>query len=253
MTVAAARAVEHPEEGLMSNYSLQQDQTPVGGRPQRINPIIWGALLLVVGAMMLMQNMGLLEGIADFVWALVFAAGGLVFGYLYTGNTHDRWWALIPAFALFGLAGTVMIGEYAPARMEFLAGAVFLGGLGLGFWAIYLTRREFWWAIIPGGVLVSLSAVAAVSDSRALGAFDPASILFFGMGLTFLLVALTGSDEGNSRWWAYIPAGVLFLIGFIVFSEQMAGLVAMSFVWPLVLIGVGALLLLRAFRDNRSR
>ncbi|MGL4651751.1 MAG: hypothetical protein ACRC1H_20250 [Caldilineaceae bacterium] len=237
----------------MSNLTLQQDQTPASSRPQRNNPLIWGAVLLALGGLMLLQNMGLLDGIGGFIWALVFAGGGLVFGSVYLSGPHERWWALIPAFALFGLAGTIMISEYAPNHMEFLAGAAFLGALGMAFWVIYFTRREFWWAMIPGGVLISLSAVAAVSDSRILGAFDAGSILFFGMGVTFVLVALSGLDEGNSRWWAFIPAGVLLLLGFVVFSQNMAALVTMSYVWPLVLIALGALLLLRAFAGNRNR
>ena len=31
-------------------------------------------------------------------------------------------------------------------------GALFLGSIGLAFWVIYFVRRDFWWAVIPGGV-----------------------------------------------------------------------------------------------------
>ena len=37
---------------------------------------------------------------------------------------------------------------------------MFLGTIGLSFWVIYLTRRDFWWAVIPGGALMTLALVA---------------------------------------------------------------------------------------------
>jgi len=236
----------------MSNITLPQGQLPVSGKPQRTTPIIWGAILLIVGALMLLQNLGLLEGIAAFVWALLFAAGGLVFAYLFFADYRQRWWAALPACGLLGIAGTIMLGEYAPDRMEFLTGAAFLASVGIGFLAVYLARRDFWWAIIPGGTLVSLSVVAGISDSGFAESFDVGSVLFFGLGITFLLVALTATEEGGPRRWAYIPAGVLLLIGVVIFSQQTAMLAALNYVWPIVLILLGAFFLLQAYQAGRN-
>jgi uncharacterized membrane protein HdeD (DUF308 family) len=237
----------------MSNYTLQQNNVSRNEEPQRSNPLLWGALLIGAGALLLLRQVGLFEGIAGFVWALLFAGGGLAFGYLAMSDFDHRWWAAIPAGALFGLAGTIMLGEYAPGRMQDLAGAAFFGGFSLGFWAIYLVRRDFWWAMIPGGVLLSLSGVVAVDQSTLGTAIDAGSVLFFGMGLTFLLVALTSTDEGNSRWWAYIPAGVLLLMGFVIFTQSASALTWLSILWPVALILVGGLLLLKALMDRRSQ
>ncbi len=237
----------------MSNEFLQPNPLPESGQPQRTNPLLWGALLVVAGGLILMQNLGLFEGIARFIWPLAFAAGGLAFGSVYVSNPREHWWAVIPAFALFGLSGTIMISEFGPQRLSFLAGSAFLGALGLAFWVIYFTRRDYWWAMIPGGTLLSLSAVAAVSGIHSLSTVvDPGSVLFLGIGATFLLVALSSVDEGHSRWWAYIPAGVMLLLGFVVFSQRMAMFTMMNWFWPVVLMGAGLLLLLRALGNKRG-
>jgi hypothetical protein len=44
--------------------------------------------------------------------------------------------------------------------------ALFLAALSLAFWAVYLTRREQWWAIIPGGALATLALVAALDTIK---------------------------------------------------------------------------------------
>lgn len=237
----------------MSDYSLQPNPLPESGQQQRTNPLLWGALLVVAGGLILMQNLGLFEGVARFIWPLLFAAGGLAFGSVYLSKPREHWWAVIPAFALFGLSGTIMISEFGPDRLSFLAGSAFLGALGLAFWVIYFTQRDFWWAMIPGGVLLTLSAVAAASGIGSLSALiDPGSLFFFGMGTTFLLVAISSVDEGHSRWWAYIPAGVMLLLGLVVFSQSMATFVSMTWFWPVVLIGAGMLILLRALGNKRE-
>lgn len=237
----------------MSNSSLQPNPVPESGQPQRTNPLLWGALLLVAGGLILLQNLGIFNGIAAFIWPLAFAAGGLAFGSVYAGNPREHWWAVIPAFALFGLSGTIMISEFGPEQLGFLAGSAFLGALGLAFWVIYFTQRDYWWAMIPGGVLLTLSAVAATSGIATLSALvDPGSVFFFGLGATFLLVALSSVDEGHSRWWAYIPAGVMLLLGFVVFSQSVAQFASMAWFWPVVLMSAGALLLLRALSAKRA-
>jgi hypothetical protein len=32
-----------------------------------------------------------------------------------------------------------------------------VGGIGFAFWAIYFVKREHWWAIIPGSVMLTIA------------------------------------------------------------------------------------------------
>ena len=85
----------------------------------------------------------------------------------------------------------------------------FLGALGLAFFAVYLTGRERWWAIIPGGVLITLGLVAALTTR--FGVVDNGGVLFAGIGVTFLLVGILS----NARW-AYIPGVTLLALGGLI-------------------------------------
>jgi hypothetical protein len=119
-------------------------------------------------------------------------------------------------------------------------GLAFLGGLGLGFWAIYFSGRERWWAIIPGGVLLTLGATSALSEVYNI--MDSGGIFFFGLGLTFLLVALLAKMK-----WAYIPAAVLLLLGFFVGTPFVG---VLEYAWIGVLLVAGVILVIAAVRSN---
>ena len=97
-------------------------------------------------------------------------------------------------------------------------------------------------AVIPAGVLTTLSAVTLAS--RHVTGSAAGGVFFVGLGLTFLLVALLPSPQGK-MWWAFIPAGILLAMGILLIGA-FTGLT--NYVWALALIGVGVWLLLRALR-----
>ncbi|MEK7785856.1 MAG: DUF5668 domain-containing protein [Chloroflexota bacterium] len=201
---------------------------------------LWGLLLIGLGVLYLLKNFGVLDGL-EFIWPLLFAVAGLAFLFVFFTN-REHWWALIPGFTLLGLAATtgsqLLLSEF-PGEWS---GAIFLGAIGLSFWAVYLARRDNWWAIIPGGVLLTLATTAAVSDR--LEDVGTGGVFFLGLALTFALVFLF-----TRMRWALIPSaalavmGVLFYIGF----ENL-----INFFWPIVLIFVGLFLIIRVLRPSRS-
>ncbi len=232
----------------MNDTTVRPDSAPVGGKPRRTNQaLLWGALLVVAGIITFIANLGLFSNVAEFIVAAAFGAGGLVFLYFFLRDTQGSWWAAIPSGALLSLAGTIMVAEYAPASTRFLSGAVFLGGLALGFLAVYVVRRDMWWALIPGGVLASLASMAAINDSGMRWGNDiGGGLLFLGMGVTFLLVALAPDEHGKGRWWAFIPAAILLVIGALVLASYTAALESMGFVWGALLVIGGGFLLWRS-------
>jgi len=143
---------------------------------------IGGILLILVGILLLLQNIGILVGVVALIWALIFGVGGLVFLYMFLTN-RTQWWAVIPGFALLGLAALIALDEFFPRVGEALGGMIFLGGVGLAFWVIYFVKREQWWAIIPGGTLFTLALVAGL-ESVFEGA-EMGGVFFLGLGLTF--------------------------------------------------------------------
>jgi hypothetical protein len=203
------------------------------------NRLILGLLLIAAGVFYLLQTLGLLV-LSQLVWAVAAGAAGLFFLVV---AVRGQWWAWIPSLTLLGLAGLMALEYYSPAAAEQWGGSLFLGAIGLSFWVVYLVNRAHWWAIIPGGVLVTLAAVAALDRS---GENVSGGAFFLGLGLTFILVALAPNPHGRTRW-ALIPAIVLLVFGALLTS----GLTnAMRLVGPLALIAVGAWFLLRTFRPK---
>ena len=199
-------------------------------------------LLIVVGILLLLQNFGILGGVVALIWSLIFAAGGLIFLYMFLTN-RTQWWAIIPGFTLLGLAALITLDQFLPRVGDALGGTIFLGGIGLAFWVIYFLNREHWWAVIPGGVMFTVALVAgldAVFEGLEMG-----GVVLLGIGLTFGLLSLLPTPQGRMRW-ALIPAAVLLVMGLLI-TAATTGI--LEYLWPAALIVVGLYLLFRMFRS----
>jgi hypothetical protein len=202
---------------------------------KRIDPSIVGGLILILaGGLFLMQKMGILDNVGDIFWGAVFLAVGALFLFtFFTGS----WWAVIPGCVLAGIGALILL----PDSLEAYGGALFLGSISLAFWLVFATApRERWWALIPAGVLTTLAVVTFLPD--LIGGTATGSIFFFGMALTFLLVALLAGMR-----WAYYPAVALAVIG--VLTTLALGGIA-NYVWAILLIGAGGYLIFRSFRSS---
>ncbi len=198
---------------------------------------LMGAGLILLGGLLLLEQMGYLRDAGDLFWGLVFLVGAAYFFYLFFQDIRSQWWAIIPAMVLFGLGGQALL----PAALEDWEGALFLGAIGIAFWVVYLTDHARWWGIIPGGVLLTLASVSVMDD---VSGKDTGSLFFLGLALTFVLVALLPNPVGKTKW-AYIPAAVLAVIGLLLASTSTASLV--GYIWPAALIIAGMLIIFGFF------
>jgi hypothetical protein len=207
---------------------------------KRYDPrIVIGSLLILAGGLGFLQAFGILRNASDLFWGLVFLVAGGIFLFMFVGGyASGQWWAAIPGLVLAGIGVLILL----PDPLEDLGGAVFLGAIGLSFWLVYLSGRERWWAIIPGGVLVTLAAVV-LTDSLFSGMDVGGGVFFFGLALTFLLVALLA----NMRW-AYWPAASLGVLGTFLFFQSQIYL--FSYVAAAALIGAGVVMILRSLRSQ---
>lgn len=205
---------------------------------KRNNVRLWiGGALVLMGLLVLLEQMGILPNVSWF-WASVFIFSGAAFLVVFFRNRHN-WWALIPGLTLAGMGVTMLL----PAPLSYLGGSVVLGAVGISFWFIYFSDHVHWWAIIPGGALLSLAAVAGLT--AYLPDLGLAAVLFTGLALTFFFVAILPNPFGRMTW-AFIPAGVLFLLALLSFSARFQQYAV--YVWPLVLIGGGLYLIFLYFR-----
>ena len=201
--------------------------------------MIWGSILVLAGVLFFLQEFQVLGSAFEYLWVFLMAAGSGAFLWIYFSK-HEQWWAVIPGLTLLGLTLTGLESIFNIFPGGNWTGAVFLGCVGLAFWLVYLRRQEQWWAIIPGGVLVTLALVAGLEFLS-----DSSDVIFFlGLGLTFALVALLPNQIHNTRW-AFIPAGVMFVLGLFLFAPIQS---VINYVWPIVLVGLGIFILVRNWK-----
>ncbi len=202
-------------------------------------PIVGGILLITLGVMFLLNNLGIIMLEWEFLMGPLFALGGLIFVLVFILNRRE-WWALIPGFVLMGIGLIIFMGQLSSATADQWSGSVFLGFLGLAFALIYITHRDNWWAVIPGGVLLTLAVVSLLEDGGTLSGV----VFFAGLALTFGLVYILPKPGGKLTWALY-PAGILALIGVLV---ALGASNLTDFVLPLVLLLVGGYFIFRALK-----
>lgn len=200
-----------------------------------------GVFLILLGLLLLLENLGVLRGGAELAVAAAFALGGVAFLWGYFGQS-EWWWSAIPGMALIGIGLLIGYTSIVPEDNGGLAAGLFLGSLAVGFLLVYLRTQEQWWALIPAGVLLTLAVITGIEsviDDAAIG-----GVFFLGLALTFAVVYLAPTPEGRMSW-ALIPASILAVIGAVVLAGS-AGL--LSYIWPLALMVAGLALLLRALQ-----
>lgn len=208
-------------------------------RTSLLMPIVGGILLIAAGTIFLLNNLGVFQVNWELYIGPLFALGGLVFLFVFVLNT-DEWWALIPGFVLIAIGVIIFMGQNLQSTADLWSGAIFLGFLGLSFLLIYIFHPNNWWAIIPGGVLLTLAGVTLVPGEGIM----PGVVFFIGMAITFGLLYILPKPAGKLKWALY-PAGILFLVGILVFlgAEDLMG-----FVWPVALLTAGGYIVYRALK-----
>ncbi|MFP4344439.1 MAG: hypothetical protein ACLFU8_07095 [Anaerolineales bacterium] len=206
----------------------------------RKSSILLGIVLLVAGIIFLLMSLNVIAVNQLLLWMTLFLTGGLAFLVVFFLN-REHWWPIIPGLTLLGLAALLGLNELVPAVADTWGPAFFMAFISLAFWFIYIySRGDEWWAIIPGGVLFTIALIIGLSES--VGGETIGGIFMVGLALTFLLVFLLPSPGGRPKW-ALIPAGILFIIGFFIIATAAALLI---YIWPLIFLLGGLLLILRA-------
>jgi len=183
-----------------------------------------GLVLIAVGGLLLLSNLGIIGSIGGITGLLMFGGLGawLLAGY-YSGRRRNSG-TLIAGFILLGIAAATVTGS--------LGGAWFLALSGFGFLSVWRENAKQWWAVIPGGVLLTLAGT--VLTELSVSWLAPEIVFFAGLALTFL--ALSALPR-NAQQWALIPAAISAGIARLLWGASGAWL------FPVLLIGTGLYLM----------
>jgi hypothetical protein len=205
--------------------------------------------LLLAGVYLLLNNLGVIGPWGDLIWGALFAAVGLGFLIWFFAD-RERWWRVIPGFTLLA-AGAVIMLESQKIALGNWAGAIVLFGVALGFWALLLRGSEFWWAVLPAGVLTVTSALVGLRAQLSGQMWT--AILLLGLGLVFVLLYLLRFGQKDTHW-AIVPAGWLIVLGLVTLVSALELPATFAKWWPilLILLALAYLVLMLVLRRSSS-
>jgi hypothetical protein len=200
--------------------------------------IVWGGLLIVVGALLLVEAV---TDLSPWIWVVLLVAAAVVATALYSTDRTDLW-MLITTYALWAIAVLVVLLTLNILRDEAVAFYVLLA-IAMPFLAVYYRNRTQWWALIPAYVLIVIGLMILLTEMGLLGDLLVPAYVLMAIAVPFFVVYL----RDRRLWWALIPGGILAVIGL---SFLVAG-AAIEYIGALVLVLVGVGVLVRAFTRKR--
>jgi hypothetical protein len=198
-----------------------------------------GVMLFLALTTLLVDSTG-----GEWIGSLFLFMAAFAFLVVYLNN-RTRTWALLVAyiFGVLGIAPAMASGGESATYY----GPVFLFAIALPFFIVYFRGADKWWAIIPAGVLTTISIIAALAiagfiRNESEGGYANA-ILMFGFSATFAIVWLR-----HTMAWAKVVTIVLSALAvasifFAIYSEIL---------WPLAIIITGGYLLYSALRPKST-
>jgi hypothetical protein len=200
--------------------------------------VVWGGLLIVVGALLLVEAV---IDLSPWIWALMLVAAAVVATALYSTDRTDLG-MLITVYALWAIAVLVVLVTLNVLRDEAVAFYVLLA-IAMPFLAVYYRDRRQWWALIPAYVLIVIGVMILLTEMGLLSDLLVPAYVLIAIAVPFFVVYL----RDRKLWWALIPGGILVIIGL---GFLVAG-AAVEAIGALVLVLVGVWVLVRAFTRKR--
>lgn len=199
--------------------------------------VVSGLILIVAGALFLMQTLGYWKAPALNFWAMAFAGMSLVSLVAFFLEGKMGWGWLFPASIFAGLTGVMLLSN-SETGAPLIPGIV-LGSVALPFVVRFvMDRGRSWWALIPAWTLTAVGALTVLGEFTQ-GAWVAAFVLW-AIALPFLVVFVVN----RRARWALIPAAVLGVVGVIpaitsFFRPELAGsLVLLAVAVPFLVVAI---------------
>ena len=202
--------------------------------------LVWGGLLILFGAMALVQTFA---DLSAWVWVAALAAGGVGVYGIYTTDRTEKW-SLIVSYAMFAVAVLVALLTLNVLQDPFVAAFVLLA-IALPFLVAFLqSDGKKWGLLIPAYVLLAVSVMVPLTETGILDDTLVAAYVLFAVAIPFFVVYARDSE----KWWALIPGGITAVVGLSFLIAEKAA----QYIAPVILIIAGAWVLVRQFSKKED-
>jgi hypothetical protein len=205
--------------------------------------VVWGSIIILLGLFLLLITTDVIDihFSASWLFGILFFLAFIFFMGVYFSMKKEQFWPLIPGIIMLGLC-LLILSEEIGLRGNVGAG-LFILFIGLSFLAVYVLHPVNWWAIIPAGMVGSVSLVIFFGDLFGVG------LMFLGMGLTFIALYFILLGTEDKHWWPLIPGSILAFMGilFLFFGPIEFG----NYILPIALIIVGIILIVQSSKKKK--
>jgi len=207
--------------------------------------LIWGALLVLLGVMLLLETFNELSA---WVWIAALLCGGLILFVIWLASNRESpleapWAPLIPAYVLTAIGVLVAGIELNVLRDPFVAPFV-LAVIALPFLVTFLRDRSQWWALIPTYILLAVGLMILLTEGGLMDEDMVPPFVLFAIAVPFFVVYA----RNPKQWWALIPGGILAIVGISFLIAE----AAVEYIGAIVLIVVGLWIVVRQFSRRES-
>lgn len=141
---------------------------------------------------------------------------------------------LVPGLLLIGIGAFLYL-----VQATDVGGEAIVLVIGAGLLVAYAFTRLYGF-LVPGSIMTGLGLGILWVTQAA----DDGGAVLIGLGLGFAMIALADWVFKHTPvpWWPLIPGGILATIGVLVETGSRGRLADLTWIWPIVLIVVGAIL-----------
>ncbi len=202
-----------------------------------------GILLILLGIAVFLKNFKIMPGSTLVLFA------GILLLYLYYTRKQQAFLLLGSIAAISGILS--ILGDLRIFRFE-ITGELFFALLGLVFIFIYYSKKNIGF-LIPGAILISLGCYIYLMENFNSSELWPMFFILLGIAFySIYFIALYGKEN-----WPLVVGTILMLVG-LVFLTFSYGILDWrlwqyyNYLWPLLLILVGVLILIRTIKGKDS-
>lgn len=185
-------------------------------RPRRGDrgPLVAGAVLLGLGAILLLEQLNLFSRVALALFPVAMFGGLAAFAFAgFRKKPETRFGLLIPAGVSISLA-LLIGGDVSGLLPNALKPLVFFAGPAFAFAAIWMLKPSRRWALLSAWSCAIIGITAAVDSTGRPGDVLAPLVMLVGIAACFVWHFLR-----TDREWALLPAGFLVTTGLIAASE----------------------------------